>query len=127
MSVTCEFDWEAARMPLKKCPDCNQDVSVRAETCPHCGAPLKFTFLFSRIFATSILSGCLLVAFGYLGIMILTVWIVNKEMNELEKDPELRQGFLEQMRTEREKIERNDKDKPNSETTPEAEGDSTNE
>ncbi|HOX36448.1 MAG TPA: zinc ribbon domain-containing protein [Candidatus Brocadiia bacterium] len=114
-------------MPLKKCPDCNQDVSVRAETCPHCGAPLKFTFLFSRIFATSILSGCLLVAFGYLGIMILTVWIVNKEMNELEKDPELRQGFLEQMRTEREKIERNDKDKPNSETTPEAEGDSTNE
>ena len=26
---------------LAPCPDCYQPVSVRAQTCPHCGAPLK--------------------------------------------------------------------------------------
>ncbi len=26
---------------LRPCPDCGQPVSVRAVTCPHCGAPLK--------------------------------------------------------------------------------------
>ena len=26
---------------LTPCPDCNGPVSVRAHTCPHCGAPLK--------------------------------------------------------------------------------------
>ncbi len=27
-------------MPLKTCPDCSNEVSDRAETCPHCGYPL---------------------------------------------------------------------------------------
>lgn len=26
---------------LTECPDCNQNVSKRAETCPNCGCPLK--------------------------------------------------------------------------------------
>jgi hypothetical protein len=26
---------------LRPCPDCGQYVSVRAITCPHCGAPVK--------------------------------------------------------------------------------------
>ena len=26
---------------LVPCPDCNHAVSIRAQTCPHCGAPLK--------------------------------------------------------------------------------------
>ena len=26
---------------LAPCPDCNHAVSIRAQTCPHCGAPLK--------------------------------------------------------------------------------------
>jgi hypothetical protein len=26
---------------LTPCPDCEQLVSIRAQTCPHCGAPLK--------------------------------------------------------------------------------------
>lgn len=26
---------------LVPCPDCHHAVSSRAETCPHCGAPLK--------------------------------------------------------------------------------------
>jgi hypothetical protein len=26
---------------LAPCPDCYQPVSRRAQTCPHCGAPLK--------------------------------------------------------------------------------------
>lgn len=28
-------------MSMTKCPECNGDVSTRAETCPHCGYPLK--------------------------------------------------------------------------------------
>jgi hypothetical protein len=35
---------EAAAEPLAtlmNCPDCNQGVSIRAVTCPHCGAPLR--------------------------------------------------------------------------------------
>lgn len=28
-------------MALIKCPECGQDVSTAAETCPHCGYPLK--------------------------------------------------------------------------------------
>ena len=27
-------------MVIKACPDCGNDVSSRAETCPHCGYPL---------------------------------------------------------------------------------------
>lgn len=26
---------------LTPCPDCQHSVSIRAQTCPHCGAPLK--------------------------------------------------------------------------------------
>lgn len=26
---------------LVACPDCHQGVSMRAQQCPHCGAPLK--------------------------------------------------------------------------------------
>ena len=26
---------------LVPCPDCQHGVSMRAQTCPHCGAPLK--------------------------------------------------------------------------------------
>ena len=26
-------------MPLIQCPDCNKQISDRAPTCPHCGAP----------------------------------------------------------------------------------------
>jgi len=29
-------------MMLIQCPDCNKDVSQRAEYCPHCGCPSKF-------------------------------------------------------------------------------------
>ena len=28
---------------LVPCPDCHHGVSTRAQTCPHCGAPLKPT------------------------------------------------------------------------------------
>ena len=28
-------------MALIKCPECNKEVSTNAETCPHCGNPLK--------------------------------------------------------------------------------------
>lgn len=28
-------------MSLIKCPDCGKEVSTFAETCPHCGYPLK--------------------------------------------------------------------------------------
>ena len=28
-------------MALIKCPECQKDVSTAAETCPHCGYPLK--------------------------------------------------------------------------------------
>jgi len=28
-------------MPLIHCPDCNQQISDRAESCIHCGAPLR--------------------------------------------------------------------------------------
>lgn len=27
-------------MPLVSCPDCRRDVSPRAPSCPHCGAPI---------------------------------------------------------------------------------------
>ena len=30
-----------ASTKLTPCPDCNQAVSTRAQTCPRCGAPLK--------------------------------------------------------------------------------------
>jgi len=26
-------------MPLKKCYECNKEISTKAATCPHCGAP----------------------------------------------------------------------------------------
>lgn len=28
-------------MPLLKCPDCNNDVSSNAKSCPHCGCPMQ--------------------------------------------------------------------------------------
>ncbi len=29
-------------MPLISCPDCNNKISDRAESCPHCGLPAKY-------------------------------------------------------------------------------------
>lgn len=31
-------------MPLISCPDCNKDVSDRAQACPNCGAPIAPEF-----------------------------------------------------------------------------------
>lgn len=28
-------------MPLISCPECGQQISTSAETCPHCGYPMK--------------------------------------------------------------------------------------
>ena len=34
---------EGAAMTVKKCPECNGDVSARAKACPHCGARHSLT------------------------------------------------------------------------------------
>lgn len=28
-------------MALQKCPECNHNVSTEAESCPHCGYPIR--------------------------------------------------------------------------------------
>jgi predicted RNA-binding Zn-ribbon protein involved in translation (DUF1610 family) len=39
--TTTQSQQQPAPPPIKlcTCPDCGQDVSIRAEACPHCGAP----------------------------------------------------------------------------------------
>lgn len=43
--VKCNHTFQLVAEPqsqnLMKCPDCNREISRRAESCPHCGAPLK--------------------------------------------------------------------------------------
>ncbi len=49
-------------MPLMNCEECGKEISSKANTCPHCGLPLKFEmgcgtyllfFLFGIIFLYS--------------------------------------------------------------------------
>ena len=38
-------------MALTNCPDCNREISTKAQTCPHCGAPGPVAFVqeFNRL------------------------------------------------------------------------------
>lgn len=36
-------------MALRKCKDCGKEISKRADSCPHCGAPIRKTSLFTWI------------------------------------------------------------------------------
>jgi hypothetical protein len=61
-------------MPLVRCPDCRREVSERAESCPHCGSPMrapKREGLFLRTLNFGCV-GCL----GLLGLIAL-FWVIG--------------------------------------------------
>lgn len=39
-------------MALRRCPECDQEISTRASTCPHCGK--RFTTLTSVVVGTAL-------------------------------------------------------------------------
>src|SRR5436190_18171964 len=54
---------------LRRCPDCGKEVSVHAESCPHCGAPVlkqkrRGVFFFVFWGVVSLIVTCLLIASG---------------------------------------------------------------
>ena len=74
-------------MSLIKCPECGEEISSLAESCPHCGCPLKPTpvsytnpaveaeYNFRTVM--SFISGVMLVI---LGIVLIVVGIINADL-----------------------------------------------
>ena len=47
-SVTIEAWKKLEQSKLRKCPDCEREISRKAESCPHCGCPIEKTSTCAR-------------------------------------------------------------------------------
>lgn len=47
-SVTIEAWKKLEQSKLRKCPDCEKEISRKAESCPHCGCPIEKTITCAR-------------------------------------------------------------------------------
>ena len=56
-------------MALGKCPECSREISIQANSCPHCGKPRPFEIK-NELHDSGLNYGCLAVSVG----LILTVF-----------------------------------------------------
>lgn len=47
-TITIEAWRKSEQSKLRKCPDCEKEISRKAESCPHCGCPIEKTIVCAR-------------------------------------------------------------------------------